>query len=358
MKPDAIAVGVRLLLPLRDFDLDVDFQVAPGETLVVVGASGAGKSSVLNCVAGLHTPVSGRIALGERVVFDAEARVNVRAEDRRLGYVFQNYALFPHLTVFDNIAYGLRAQGVHRDGIQSRVDALLERLHITNLCYARPGFLSGGEQQRVALARALALEPSLLLLDEPVGALDSTSRKHVRRELQHLLRQIGVTAILVTHDYEDALVLGHRIMVMDQGRITHEGTHEELLRHPRSQFVADLTGVNYFEGIARDGAEPLREIAVGAHSLHGLSDIVGEVSVSFFPADVTVSTDAPHSSACNVFSGLISEVVNMGGRLRVAVASPLPVVAEMTMSSFASLGLAEGMEVYVSFKATAVRVSE
>jgi len=358
MTPGAIPVSVRLLLPLRDFDLDVDFEVAPAETLVVVGASGAGKSSVLNCVAGLHTPTSGRIALGDRAVFDSEARINVRAEDRRLGYVFQNYALFPHLSVFDNIAYGLRAQGVHRDQIQPRVDALLESLHITNLCYAHPGFLSGGEQQRVALARALALEPEMLLLDEPVGALDSTSRKHVRRELRHLLRQFGVTAILVTHDYEDALVLGHRVMVMDQGKITHEGTHEELLRHPRSQFVADLTGVNYFEGIAQEDSGELQEITIGSHSLRGLTDCVGEVSVSFFPADVTVSTEAPHSSACNVFSGPIAEVVNMAGRLRVAVASPLPVVAEMTMSSFASLGLAEGMEVYVSFKATAVRVSE
>lgn len=353
----AMAVQVQLLLPLRHFDLEVDFTVAAGETLVVVGASGAGKTSILNCIAGLESPASGRIVLGERVVFDAAAGIDVRAEDRRLGYVFQDYALFPHLSVFDNVAYGLRARQEPHPSIRPKVETLLERLHIAPLAGAVPGHLSGGEQQRVALARALVLEPSLLLLDEPVGALDSTSRKHVRRELRQLLRQFGVTAILVTHDYEDALVLGHRVMVMDRGRITHAGTHDELLRHPRSQFVADLTGVNYFEGVAQEGDAQPRQIVVKGQPLYATTDCVGEVSVSFFPADVTVTTEPPHSSACNVLIGTIAEVTNLGGRLRVLVASSLPVVAEMTPASFATLGLAEGREVYVSFKATAVRVS-
>lgn len=357
MRAGAVAAEARILLPLRHFDLDVEFSVAPGETLVMVGASGAGKTSVLHALAGLVRPREGRIAFGERVVFDSAGGIEVRAEDRRVGYVFQDYALFPHLNVFDNVAYGLRARNLPRETIRERVESLLARLHIPGLVRAWPGHISGGEQQRVALARALALEPDLLLLDEPVGALDSTSRKHVRRELRHLLGELDTTAILVTHDYEDALVLGHRVMVMDQGKISHQGTHEELLRHPRSQFVADLTGVNYFEGVAQPGTGQPREIRVGAQALYGLTDCVGEVSVSFFPADVTISTEAPHSSACNVVVGPIAEVVNLGGRLRLVVGGSLPLVAELTESSYASLGLEVGREVYASFKASAVRVS-
>lgn len=352
-----VAVSARILLPLRHFDLDVEFSVVPGEALVMVGASGAGKTSVLHALAGLACPREGRIVFGERVVFDSAAGTEVRAEDRRVGFVFQDYALFPHLNVFENVAYGLRVRRLPEATIRERVENLLGRLRISGLARAWPARISGGEQQRVALARALALEPDLLLLDEPVGALDSTSRKHVRRELRQLLGELGVTAILVTHDYEDALVLGRRVMVMDQGRISHQGTHEELLRHPRSQFVADLTGVNYFEGVAQPGSGQPREIRIGAQTIFGLTDGTGEVSVSFFPADVTISTEAPHSSACNVVVGPIAEVVNLGGRLRLALGGPLPLVAELTEASYASLGLEVGREVYASFKASAVRVS-
>jgi ABC-type sulfate/molybdate transport systems ATPase subunit len=357
MSHEALAVRARIRRPLRHFDLDVSLAISPGETLAVVGASGAGKTTVLNCLAGLDRPIEGRIALGDRIVFDSSTGTDLRAEERNLGYVFQDYALFPQLSVFENIAYGLRARRMHRDTAKLRVTSLLDRLHIAHLRDARPANLSGGEQQRVALARALAPEPDLLLLDEPMGALDSTSRKHVRRELRQLLRQVGVTAVLVTHDYEDAVVLGHRVMVMDCGQTTHEGTHEELLRHPRSQFVADLTGVNYFEGVAQAGPDQLRQILVSGQSLYGMTDSVGEVSVSFFPSDVTITTEPPHSSACNVLSGTILEAVNLGGRMRVAVATPLPVVAETTAASFASLGLGEGKPVYLSFKAAAVRVA-
>lgn len=357
MRAGPVAVAARILFPLRHFDLEVDFSVRPGETLVVVGASGAGKTSILLALAGLERPSQGRIVFGERVVFDSAAGIEVRTEARRVGYVFQDYALFPHLNVFENVAYGLRARCLPPDTIRERVESLLDRLRIAGLARARPGRISGGEQQRVALARALALEPDLLLLDEPVGALDSTSRKHVRRELRQLLGELGVTAILVTHDYEDALVLGQRVMVMDRGRISHQGTHEELLRHPRSQFVADLTGVNYFEGVVQAGSDQPREIRIGTQTLYGLTDCTGEVSVSFFPADVTLSTEAPHSSACNVVGGPITEVVNLGGRLRVLVGGPLPLVAELTERSFASLGLAAGRQVYASFTAGAVRVS-
>lgn len=357
MTSASVAVSVRVRRRLRHFDLDVAFEVAAGDVLVVVGPSGAGKTSILNCVAGLDSPAAGRICLGPQVVFDSDRGIDLRPERRRVGYVFQDYALFPHLTVFGNVAYGLRAGRWPAPQIRSRVAELLGLLRIGELAEAHPGQLSGGEQQRVALARALAAEPQLLLLDEPIGALDSTSRKVVRRELRQLLRRLGITAILVTHDYEDALVLGQRILVMDKGRTSHAGTHEELLHHPRSRFVADLTGVNYVEGVAAAGDTQPREIRIGGQCLYAVTECVGEVSVSFFPSDVTLTIGPPHSSARNVMQGTIAEVANLGGRLRVHVAAPLPVVAEMTPASFAELGLAEGRAVYVSFKATAVRVS-
>jgi len=349
---------VRLHKTLRHFDLDVDFEVAAGEVAVVVGPSGAGKTSALNCIAGLDSPESGRIRLGDHTVFDSLSRVDVRPEQREVGYVFQDYALFPHLTVRSNVGYGLRARHRPADETRSRVDSLLEMLRIRDLADAYPGALSGGEQQRVALARAVAMLPKALLLDEPLAALDTTSRRHVRRELRDLLRRLGTAVILVTHDYEDALVLGRRILVMERGRISREGTHEELLLHPRSRFVADFTGVNYYEGTAESGGDKPRRIRVGEAVLHAVTDLEGPVSVSFFPSDVTVSTVDPRSSARNVFRGLVREVSNLGGRLRLQVDAPLPVVADITPDAYGSLALSEGTTVYVAIKATSVRVSE
>lgn len=358
MTMDAALTHVCLRRALRHFELDVTFDVAPGEVVAVVGPSGAGKTSILNCVAGLDSPDSGRICLGTHTVYDAATGVNVRPEAREVGYVFQDYALFPHLTVRRNVAYGLQARGRSPAECAPRVDTLLELLRIRDLAEAYPAQLSGGEQQRVALARAVAIEPKVLLLDEPLAALDTTSRKHVRRELRQLLRQLGVAAILVTHDYEDALVLGRRILVMEKGHVSRSGSHEELLQHPRSRFVADFTGVNYFEGTVEPGGDQPRQVRIGNAILHAVTELEGEVSVSFFPSDVTVSTAEPHTSARNLFRGPVREVANLGGRLRVQVDAALPVVADITPDAYGALGLHEGTLVYVAIKATSIRVSE
>ena len=342
---------------LREFELELALEIPTGETLVIVGPSGCGKTTALNCIAGLTAPDWGFIRLEEETVFHSGERINAPPEHRRVGYVFQDYALFPHLTVEENVAYGLRARRWSSERIQSRIEEVLALLQIEKLTGARPAQLSGGEQQRVALARAVAIGSQVLLLDEPLGALDATTRQHVRRELKRLLRRLQITAIVVTHDYADALALGQHILVMDQGQAVQWGTREELLLTPQSQFVADFTGVNYYEGqVVGNGAQP-RKIRIGPAQLFATTEAQGEVSVSFFPSEVILSLEEPHTSARNVLYGPVREIVHLGDRLRVHVEGDLPVVAELTTEAFGALGLEEGKNVYAFFKATALRVS-
>jgi ABC-type sulfate/molybdate transport systems ATPase subunit len=225
-----------IAVALRAYALRVGLTVAPGETVALVGPSGAGKSTVLRAVAGLLTPDDGRVALGEDVWFDARAGVRPWPPERRaVGLVFQDHALFPHLTVLQNVAFGGTAQ---------RARELLERFGIGALAAERPGRLSGGERQRVALARALARDPGVLLLDEPLSALDAHTRAIVRGELATLLRTLAIPALLVTHDHRDALALADRVGVIVAGALRQVGTPAELLRAPADPFVATFTGAN------------------------------------------------------------------------------------------------------------------
>ncbi|MBT3380441.1 MAG: ABC transporter ATP-binding protein [Lentisphaerae bacterium] len=350
-------ISIDIKKHLRHFELDLSIEVADAETLTVVGPSGCGKTTLLNCIAGLVAPDGGRIQLGERPVFDPEARIDTPAEKRRIGYVFQDYALFPHLSVFDNVAYGLRAQRHSRSSVTERVERFLNLLKLTPLARCRPEQLSGGEQQRVALARALAVDSQALLLDEPLGALDVSTRQHLRMELRKLLAQVGVSTIIVTHDYADALAFGGRILVMSHGQVEQMGTHRELTMAPRSRFVAELTGVNYFEGHASPNVERGHIVEVGKARVHIATDIVGGICASLFPCDVMLSVDEPHTSARNVFRGTVGDVTQVGERLRVRVDSDLPLVAELTPEAYTALDLREGGAVFASFKATAVRVT-
>jgi ABC-type sulfate/molybdate transport systems ATPase subunit len=221
-----IAVG------LRSYALRVGLTVGAGETVALVGPSGAGKSTVLRAVAGLLDPDEGRIALGDATWFDAPARIALPPERRAVGLVFQDYALFPHLTVAQNVAFGGAG----------RAAELMERLRIAPLARERPGDLSGGERQRVALARALARDPGVLLLDEPLAALDAHTRAVVRAELAALLAELALPAIVVTHDHRDAIALADRVGVLVDGRLRQLGTPAELLRAPADPFVAAFTG--------------------------------------------------------------------------------------------------------------------
>jgi ABC-type sulfate/molybdate transport systems ATPase subunit len=227
---DPPRLSVALDLPRRDFRLTLALGVGAG-TLAVVGPSGSGKSSLLRAIAGLERPAGGRIALDGRVLFDAERRIDLPPERRSVGLVFQEYALFPHMSVLDNVGFGGRG----------RARELLGRLGIDHLADARPGALSGGERQRVALARALARGPGLLLLDEPMAALDPHTRAGVRGELRALLAELGLPTLLVTHDFDDALALADRVVVIAAGRAVQTGTPTELIAAPADAFVAGLT---------------------------------------------------------------------------------------------------------------------
>ena len=341
-----------------EFHLDVAFAAPAGATTVIVGESGAGKTSLLRLAAGLDRPDEGRIVLDGTVFTDTDSGVHLPPWRRDVGYASQDYALFPHLSVARNVAFGLRAAGVSRREIERRVAAVLERTGIAHLAVRRPATLSGGQQQRAALARALVLDPRLLLLDEPLAALDLQTRRQVRGELRALLRELGCTTLYVTHSPLEALLFGDRIVVLEGGRISQAGGREDLLRHPRSRYVAELVGMNLFVGrAAGGGAEATVRTAEGDITVAG-ADATGDVFVTVDPRQVTLHVQPPQGSAQNVFAGPILELVHeppAGDRVRVVLGTRPPLVAEVTREAVESLGLAEGMRVHASFKATGVR---
>jgi molybdate transport system ATP-binding protein len=336
-------LDVRLDHPLRSFSLSLDVELGR-ETLALVGPSGAGKSSVLRAIAGLLRPERGRIALGARPWLDTEEQIDLPPERRSVGLVFQEYALFPHLDVRRNVAFGGRG----------RVDELLERFRISHLARARPADLSGGERQRVALARALARDPAVLLLDEPLSALDAHTRGVVRGELAELLAELRLPTLLVTHDFEDAAALADRVGVIVEGRILQLGLAAELLAAPADAFVASFTGANLLHGTARAGADGLTEVVLDAGgSMYSADGGEGRVGLAVYPWEIALARSEPADSAMNHLRGAVRSVVVLGNRVRVRVG---PLTAEITAGSADRLELREGEPVVASFKATASRL--
>jgi molybdate transport system ATP-binding protein len=338
-------------------ELDVALAVAPGECLAIAGPSGAGKTSVLRAVAGLLAPARGHVRCGEAVWFDRASGVDLAPERRRVGYVFQEYALFAHLPAWRNVAYGLR--GMPRAERRARAQDLLERFGIGALADARPGTLSGGERQRVALARALAPRPDVLLLDEPLSALDTRTRGAAGRELGAVLREADVPALLVTHDFTEAALLGDRVAVMDAGRIAQEGTAAELAAAPATAFVADLTGAVVLTGTASPGAGGLTRVELdGGGSVTATDPGEGRVAVSVYPWEIALEPagTVAAGSAQNHLSVDVVSVTAIGNRVRVGLAAPQPLTAEVTGPAVDALGLAPGQRVVASWKATAARI--
>jgi molybdate transport system ATP-binding protein len=379
-------LNVTLDIHLNTFHLSLSFSAEIGKTTVLLGESGAGKSTVLRVLAGLLHPECGHISLNDVVYFDSERRVVIPPQERPFGYVFQDYALFPHLTVFENVAFGLRAQHLPRSAIRERVGEALEQVRLTGLDARRPTQLSGGQQQRVAIARALALRPQLLLLDEPLAALDVQTRREVRQELRRILSDMGITTVMVTHQYLEALLFGHHILVLEHGRILQQGGQRDLLEHPRSSYVAELVGVNFFRGhllryemntmcvIQLQGTRQSVEVTAAlkergeigrGRPVNHLPTVGEEAYIIVEPRSVTLYAYPPDSSARNVFCGSIVQILHLGafsgetanndGRVRVSIQlddSMPPLTAEITETSAKRMQLSEGKVVYATFKAT------
>ena len=336
--------------------LDVWLEVAAGECVALAGPSGAGKSSVLRVIAGLLAPRAGRVACGEQVWLDRSAGVDLPPEARRCGYVFQDYALFPHLSAWQNVAYGLRGPRRER---RSRAHELLERFGLADRADARPRTLSGGERQRVAVARALAPRPNALLLDEPLSALDPRTRAAASRELAAVLHEARVPALLVTHDFQEAALLGDRVGVMDAGRIVQVGSAGELAAEPASPFVADFTGAVVLTGVASPGSGGLTVVRLdGGGEVSSADGASGPVAVTVYPWDIALAPAGAvePGSARNHVDVEVLSVTAVGNRVRVGLAAPQPLTAELTEPAVERLALRPGGRVVATWKATATRL--
>ena len=330
-----------IVVPLRTFSLRLTLDV--DSAIALVGPSGAGKTTVLRSIAGLSRPESGRITSNGEVWFDGARDISLAPDRRRVGLVFQDYALFPHLSVRQNIEYARRHEA----------DEYLDRFAIRHLERARPPDLSGGERQRVALARALAREPDVLLLDEPLSALDAHTKAGVRAELHDLLRGLGIPVLLVTHDFEDAAALADRVGVIVDGELRQIATPTELVAAPNDSFVASFTGANLLNGYGERADGLTRVRLLDGTVVTTADDAYGDVVLAIYPWDITISKAAPHDSTMNLINAPIRGIAEIGNRIRITIG---PVSAEITAESLERLGLQVGQPAYASFKATGTRV--
>jgi molybdate transport system ATP-binding protein len=340
-------------MTLGPLALDVTLDAQSGETVVLLGPNGAGKTTVLRAIAGLMPVESGHVVLDGQVLDDPRTGAWTPPERRSVGYMFQDHALFPHLSALENVAFGLRARRVRHREARDRAQAWLERVGVGTHAAARPRALSGGQAQRVALARALAPEPRALLLDEPLAALDATGRVATRRELRrHLAAHDGVR-LVVTHDPVDAMTLGDRVVVLEAGRVVQAGPLADLRARPRSRYVADLVGVNLYRGSA-DGHGTVHVPDHG--ELVAATEAVGEVFAVVPPSAVSLYRSEPKGTPRNVVDGTVEHLDVEGDRVRVLVAGAVPVTAEVTPAAVAELDLTPGTPVWASIKATEITV--
>ena len=339
------------------FRLDVDVTVEPGEVLGVIGPNGSGKTTLLRALAGLTPITDGRITLGDQILDSVQPAAFVAPEQRPIGFVFQNYRLFPHLNVRDNVAFAPRCRKAGRKQSRLIADHWLHRLRLADLAERKPAQLSGGQAQRVALARALAADPGLLLLDEPLAALDARTKLEIRAELRRHLTEFPGATLLVTHDPLEAMVMADRLIVIEDGRIVQHGDPASVARRPATQYVARLVGLNLYRGtlgsygriILRDNAGTL----VTTRHLPADDPPPGPVLVAIRPTAIAVHTARPdHSSPRNIWAGMVTGLELLTDRVRAQVTGRPSALVDLTPDAVAELDLVEGSEVWLSAKAT------
>lgn len=334
------------------FQLHVSLAIERGQTVALLGPNGAGKSTVVEAVAGLLPIDQGEVRLGDSVLDAPELGIFEPPEERRVGVVFQDYMLFPHLSVVDNVAFGLRSRGVGRAEARRRGSDWLSRVGLAGLEDRRPRDLSGGQAQRVALARALVIEPELLLLDEPLAAMDVEVRASLRRDLGRHLQGFRGPRLLITHEPTEAFLLADRVAVIEGGSITQTATPDDIRLRPRTSYAAGVADVNLIRGIASDGV-----VDTGDHLLHIADhDVSGPVLAVIRPASVSVHLARPEGSPRNSWRTTVEIVEQMGDRARLLTGSPLPLAVEITSESTTALHLAPGSKAWISIKATEIIV--
>jgi molybdate transport system ATP-binding protein len=338
-------------LHMGAWELDVAVAAAPGEVVAVLGPNGAGKTTLLRAVAGLVPLLTGHVRLDGRLLEGPDLGVRLPPQQRAVGVVFQEQLLFPHLSALDNVAFGPRSRGESRDAARRAARSWLERVGLAEQATARPRALSGGQAQRVALARALAGDPALLLLDEPMAALDVEARRAVRQELRRHLAAFAGPTVLVTHEPLEAIALADRLVIVEEGRVVQDAAAAEIARRPRSPWAARLVGLNLYEGAARGGDVRLddgTELAVDDRVT------TGQVFVAIHPRAVALYPDRPAGSPRNTWRGVVDTLDLHDEHVRVHLAGRVPITAQITPAALAELRLSEGSEVWVAVKATEV----
>ena len=346
-----------ITLGLGELDLDVELTADTGEAVAVLGPNGAGKTTIVRALAGLVPIDQGQITLDGAVLDRPDRGTFVPSERRPIGVVFQDHLLFPRMTARDNVAFGLRASGIDKATAHAQAEQWLDRFGLAEHARSRPSALSGGQAQRVALARALATNPKLLLLDEPLSALDASTKVHVRAELRRHLGTFEGARILVTHDPIDALILADRLVIVEHGRITQSGTPADITSRPATRYVADLVGINLLHGRLDGTTVHLDE---GAELTVAAPDDVprGDVALAVRPQTIALYAERPDGSPRNVWAATVSDLEADRDRIRVRLVGPIAVTAEVTATAAHTLGLHPGQQVWASIKAVDVTVYE
>jgi molybdate transport system ATP-binding protein len=346
------ALVARFTLSRGEFVLDLALSIPGRKTVALLGPNGAGKSTAVSAIAGLLPIEEGKIVLAGNTLDEPAVGVFMPPELRQVGVVFQDYLLFPHLNVVENVAFGLRSRGVSRAEAMARAGDWLGRLDLAGFEGRRPGQLSGGQAQRVALARALVIEPDLLLLDEPLASLDVTTRVELRRVLDHHLDEFDGPRLVITHDPAEAFLLADEVHVIENGAVTQSGAPDDIRLRPKTPYAADLAGSNLLFGHASDGA-----VEVAGHRLHiPEHDVSGDVLLTIRPSAISVHPSQPEGSPRNSWETSVELLERLGERTRIRTGAPLPLTVEITSESSSELGLAEGNPIWVAVKATEIGV--